>query len=259
MSPATAAAAAAVVPAAPFVPVLRSEWIKIRSVRASWGSLLAILLVTTALTVLAYATIGESEAANGGNRVKEAFYTMNFAQVAALAYGATAVSSEYREGALRVSLAAVPRRGLLYCCKTAVIAVTALLVSVPTTFAAFLVGQAFLGEYAIGLGHPGVLQACVGGAVYLVLMTLFAAGLTFLLRSAVGALSVLVPFVLVGSFVLGDGAGGIGAYLPDRAGSHFFRETSPGPLGPWEGLAVTALWAAAALAVGWWAMRRRDA
>jgi ABC-type transport system involved in multi-copper enzyme maturation permease subunit len=240
-------------------PVLRSEWIKIRSVRASWGSLLAVLLVTTALTVLAYGTIGEAEAADGGRQVKEAFYTLNYAQVAALAYGATAVSSEYREGALRVSLAAVPRRGLLYWSKTAVIAVTALLVAVPTTFTTFLVGQALIGDYAIGLDHPGVLQACAGGAVYLVLMTLLATGLTFLLRSAVGTLGILVPFILVGSFVLGDAAGGIGAYLPDRAGSHFFRETSPGPLGPWEGLGVTALWAAAALLAGWWAVRRRDA
>ncbi|MGW0932465.1 ABC transporter permease [Streptomyces sp. NPDC002644] len=242
-------------------PVLRSEWIKIRSVRASWGSLLAVLLVTTALTVLTYGTIGEAEAeaAGGGRQVKEAFYTLNFAQVAALAYGATAVSSEYREGALRVSLAAVPRRGLLYWSKTAVIAVTALLVAVPTTFTTFLVGQALIGDHAIGLDHPGVLQACAGGAVYLVLMTLLATGLTFLLRSAVGTLGILVPFILVGSFVLGDAAGGIGAYLPDRAGSHFFRETSPGPLGPWEGLGVTALWAAAALLAGWWAVRRRDA
>jgi ABC-type transport system involved in multi-copper enzyme maturation permease subunit len=240
-------------------PVLHSEWIKIRSVRASWGSLLAVLLVTTALTVLTFSTIGQAEAADGGQQAKEAFYTLNFAQVAALAYGATAVSSEYRDGALRVSLAAVPRRGLLYWSKTAVIAVTALLVCVPTTFATFLVGQAFMGDYAIGLDHPGVLRSCVGGAVYLVLMTLFATGLTFLLRSAVGSLGILVPFVLVGSFVLGDAAGDIGAYLPDRAGSHFFRETPPGPLGPWEGLAVTALWAAAALVAGWWAVRRRDA
>jgi ABC-type transport system involved in multi-copper enzyme maturation permease subunit len=239
-------------------PVIRSEWIKIWSVRASRGSLLAVLLVTLAITALVFATVGEAEADNGGDLAKGAFYPLNFAQAAALAYGATAVSSEYRDGALRVSLAAVPRRGLLYWSKIAVIALTALLVAVPTTLGTFLVGQSLVGEYAIGLDHPGVLRSLVGGSLYLVLMTLLASGLTFLLRSAVGTLSVLIPFVLVGSFVLGDVGGGLGTLLPDQAGNHFFREVT-GRLGPWASLAVTGAWAAAALLAGWWAVRRRDA
>lgn len=37
------------------------------------------------------------------------------------------------------------------------------------------------------------------------------------------------------------------------------HETSDGALGPWSGLAVTALWAVAALAAGAWSVRRRDA
>jgi ABC-type transport system involved in multi-copper enzyme maturation permease subunit len=239
--------------------VLHSEWIKIRSVRASWGSLLAVFVVTVAVTALVFATVGEAEADNGGDLAKGAFYPLNFAQAAALAYGATAVSSEYRDGALRVSLAAVPRRGLFYWSKVAVIALTALLVSVPTTLATFLVGQSLVGEHAIGLDHPGVARSLVGGALYLVLMTLLAAGITFLLRSAVGALGILIPFVLVGSFVLGDAAGGIGAWLPDHAGNHFFREVAAERLGPWASLTVTAAWAAVALVGGWWAVRRRDA
>ncbi|MDH6228599.1 MULTISPECIES: ABC transporter permease [Streptomyces] len=240
-------------------PVIHSEWIKIRSVRASWGSLLAVLVVTVAVTALVFATVGEAEAEDGGDLVKGAFYPLNFAQAAAIAYGATAVSPEYREGALRVSLAAVPRRGLLYWSKAAVITLTALLVALPTTLATFLVGQSLVGEHAIGLDHPGVLRSLVGGALYLVLMTLLAAGLTFLLRSAVGTLSLLIPFVLVGSFVIGDAAGGIGVWLPDQAGNHFFREAATGRLGPWASLAVTAAWAAVALGAGWWAVRRRDA
>ncbi|MGW1548640.1 hypothetical protein ACWCQX_17630, partial [Streptomyces sp. NPDC002346] len=42
--------------------VLRSEWIKIRSVRAVSGSLMAVFLVTLAVTLLAFATVGQAEA-----------------------------------------------------------------------------------------------------------------------------------------------------------------------------------------------------
>ncbi|MEU2052776.1 ABC transporter permease [Streptomyces bungoensis] len=239
--------------------VLHSEWIKIRSVRASFGSLLAVFAATLAITLLVYATVGRAEADNGGDAVFGAFYAINFAQIAAIAFGATAVSCEYTGGALRISLSAVPRRGLFYAAKTAVVASAALAVGLVTAFTTFLVGQAFLGPYAIGLGEPGALRACVGAGIYLTLMALLAAGLTFLLRSAVAVLSLLIPFILIASFVAGDVAGNAAAWFPDRAGQQVLYQHPPGGPGPWTGLAVTALWAAAALLAGLRAVHRRDA
>ncbi|MEU2247072.1 ABC transporter permease [Streptomyces sp. NPDC019224] len=243
----------------PVTAVLHSEWIKIRSIRASFGSLLAIFAATLAITLLVFATVGRAEAEGSEDPVFGAFYAINFAQIAAIAFGATTVSSEYAGGALRISLSAVPRRGLFYAAKTAVVATAALVVGLATTFATFFGGQAFLGTYAIGLGEPGALRACVGGGIYLALMALFATGLTFLLRSAVAVLSLLIPFILIVSFVVGGIAEGAAAFLPDRAGQQILHQTPAGDLGPWTGIAVTALWAAAALASGWWAMHRRDA
>ncbi|MFF4791978.1 ABC transporter permease [Streptomyces sp. NPDC001276] len=239
--------------------VLHSEWIKIRSVRASFGSLVAVFAATLAITLLVYSTVGRAEADGGEDLLFGAFYAINFAQIAAIAFGATAVSSEYAGGALRISLSAVPRRGLLCAAKAAVVGAAALVVGLVTAFTTFLVGQAFLGEYAIGLGSPGALRACVGAGIYLALMALFAAGLTLLLRSAVAVLSLLIPFILIVSFVIGDIAEGVSRYLPDRAGQQVLHQEAAGGLGPWTGLAVTALWAAAALLAGWWAVRRRDA
>ncbi|MFF9124068.1 ABC transporter permease [Streptomyces sp. NPDC014889] len=239
--------------------VLHSEWIKIRSVRASFGSLVAVLAATLAITLLVYATVGRAEAEGGEDLLFGAFYAINFAQIAAIAFGATAVSSEYANGALRVSLSAVPRRGLFCAAKTAVVGAAALAVGLATGFTTFFVGQAFLGEYAIGLGTPGALRACVGAGIYLALMALFAAGLTFLLRSAVAVLSLLIPFILIVSFVVGDIAEGAAGCLPDRAGQQVLHQQPAGGLGPWTGLAVTALWATAALLAGWWSVRRRDA
>lgn len=239
--------------------VLHSEWIKIRSVRASFGSLLAVFAATLAITLLVFTTVGRAEAEGGEDPVFGAFYAINFAQIAVIAFGATAVSSEYAGGALRISLSAVPRRGLFYAAKTAIVATAALVVGLATAFATFFAGQAFLGKYAIGLGEPGALRACIGGGIYLALMALFATGLTFLLRSAVAVLSLLIPFILIVSFVVGGIAEGAASYLPDRAGQQVLHQDPAGGLGAWTGLAVTALWAAAALVAGWCAVHRRDA
>jgi hypothetical protein len=240
--------------------VLRSEWIKVRSVRASAGSLVAVFATTVAITILASATVGQAEADNeGADLLFGAFYALNFGQIAAIAFGTTAVSSEYLNGALRVSLAAVPNRNLLYAAKMTVVGALALVAGQLTSFVTFLSGQAFMGSYALGLGDPGALRACVGGGLYLALMSLFAAGLTVVLRSAVAVLSLLIPFILIVSFVVGDMASSVADFLPDHAGQQVLRQDPAGPLGPWTGLAVTAAWAAAALLAGWWALRRRDA
>ncbi|MEW2528230.1 ABC transporter permease [Streptomyces sp. NPDC047071] len=240
--------------------VLHSEWIKIKSLRATLVSLLAVFAATLAITVLAFATVGKAEADNlDAEPVFDAFYALNFGQIAAISFGTAAVGSEYVTGALRVSLTAVPRRGLFYAAKTTVIGTASLLVGLATCFGAFLAGQAFLGEYAIGLGHPGALRACLGGGVYLALMALFAAGLTTVLRSGTAVLSLLIPFLLIVSFVVGDVAGGAAQFLPDKAGQQVLHTHPTGTLGAWTGLAVTAAWAGAALLAGWWAVRRRDA
>lgn len=239
---------------------LHSEWIKIKSVRSVSGSLIAVFAATLAVTVLAFATVGQAEADNAdAEPLFDAFYALNFGQIAAISFGATALSSEFLNGALRISLSAVPRRGLFYAAKMSVVGGLALAVGMITSFATFLVGQMFMGDYAIGLGEPGALRAAFGGGIYLTLMALFAAGLTALLRSAVAVLSLLIPFILIVSFVVGDIAGGVAQYLPDRAGQLVLHQTPQGSLGPWTGLAVTAAWAGIALFAGWWAVRKRDA
>lgn len=241
------------------VAVLRSEWIKVRSVRAVHGSLTAVFVVTVAISVLFSATIGQSEVNDlDGEPLSNAFYALNFGQIAAIAFGATALSSEFAGGALRVSLSAVPRRGLFYAAKMAVVGAAALIAGEATGFVSFLLGQLFMGEFAIGLGDPGALRAVLGSGVYLALMTLFAAGITALLRSAVAVMSILIPFILIVSFVVGDVSAGVADFLPDRAGQAILHETPTGSLGPWSGLAVTAAWTAAALLAGWWAIRTRD-
>ncbi|GGZ80903.1 ABC transporter [Streptomyces subrutilus] len=246
--------------ALPTVPVLHSEWIKIRTARSSLGSLMAVLVTTVGITALTAAAIGTGEeGALGDDPLLAAFYGVNFGQIAAIAFGATALAGEFRHGALRISLTAVPDRTRLYLSKVAVVACLALLVGEVTGLLTFVAGQALMGPHAVELGDPGTVRAVFGSGVYLMLMALLAAGLTALVRSGTLVMGLLIPFVLIVPFVVGKVVGGAGRFMPDRAGQAVMRLNAEGSLGPWEGLAVTALWSVAALVAGWIAMRRRDA
>ncbi|WP_329341718.1 ABC transporter permease [Streptomyces sp. NBC_00663] len=240
----------------PFAPVLHAEWLKIRTLRSLLGALLALFAATTAFSAIA----GASETSDPEfDPLYMALSGVMPGQIAAISFGALAVSSEFHGGGLRLSLAAVPQRGRWFAAKLTAIAVPALVVGLVTAFAALGVARAGLGDAASGLGFGEQARGVVGCGIYLMLMALFAAGLTALLRSGVGALSLMIPFILVVSFVIGDVPGGPTDYLPDRAGQIVLYETHDGPLGPWSGLAVTALWTAAVVAAGAWSVRRRDA
>ncbi|GAA2311519.1 ABC transporter permease [Streptomyces hawaiiensis] len=239
-----------------FTPVLRSEWLKVRTLRSLPGALLALFAATVAFSAIA----GVSDASDPGfDPLFTALSGVIPGQIAAVTFGAMAVSSEFHPGALRLSLAAVPQRGRWFAAKAAVIALPGLLVGLVTALAALLVGRAGLGAAADGLSTGEQVRGVVGCAVYLMLMALFAAGIAALLRSGVATLSLLVPFILVVSFVIGDATGTVADFLPDKAGQLVLRETYDGALGPWSGLAVTALWTTAALLAGAWSVRRRDA
>jgi ABC-2 type transport system permease protein len=240
----------------PFIPVLRSEWLKIRTLRPLYGALAAVFAATAGFSALA--------GLDGGTdpEFDPLFTSLSgvvLGQIAAIAFGALAVSCEYHGGAIRLSLAAVPRRGRWFAAKLTAIAVPALVVGLVTALAALLAARAGLGTAARGLTVAEQARGIVGCGLYLMLMALFAAGLAALLRSGVATLSVLIPFILVISFVIGDAAGGATDFLPDKAGQVILHQTSDASTGPWTGLAVTALWTAAVVLAGGWRLRRRDA
>jgi len=240
----------------PFAPVLHSEWLKIRTLRSLVAGLGALVLVTAAFSALA----GLDNSADADfDPLFSAFFGVSFGQIAAITFGAQAVSSEFQGGALRVSLSAVPQRGRWFAAKATAIGVPVLAVGLLTGCVSLAVGKAVLGDRASGLSWGEGLRGVVGCGIYLALMALFAAGLTTLLRSGVATLSILIPFLLIVSFVVGDVSGSAADFLPDKAGQVALHETWGGALGPWTGLAVTAVWAGAALLAGAWSVRRRDA
>ncbi|MGW4303453.1 ABC transporter permease [Streptomyces sp. NPDC004646] len=235
----------------PFVPVLYAEWLKIRTLRSLVGALAAVLLVTVGFSAVTSAHPDHSDA------LFSVYFGVSLGQIAAVAFGALAVAGEYRGGALRLTLAAVPDRTRWFAAKAAAVALPVFTVGLLTGLLTLAVGRANLGAEAPTWGDG--LRGALGCALYLTLMALLAAGLAAVLRSGVTTLSLLIPFLLIVSFVIGDLSSGAADYLPDRAGQIALHSTWDGALGPWSGLAVTALWTAAALVAGAWCVRRRDA
>ncbi|MFE4962993.1 ABC transporter permease subunit [Streptomyces sp. NPDC056660] len=235
----------------PFQPVLHAEWIKIRTLRSLVGGLCAVPLATTVFSGLTAA------GSPGSDPLFSAFAGVSVGQIAAVTFGATAVSSEFQGGALRLTLSAVPDRRRWFAAKAAAIALPVLAVGLVTGLVTLVLGKSLLG--ADGPTWSEGLRGALGCGVYLTLMALLAAGLAAVLRSGTATLGILIPFLLIVSFVVGDLAAGGADLLPDRAGQAVLHSAPEGALGPWTGLAVTALWTAGALLAGARCVRRRDA
>ncbi|MFB6435466.1 ABC transporter permease [Streptomyces sp. NPDC056411] len=243
----------------PFTAVLRSEWTKLRTLRSLTGSLVAVLVLTIGVGCAVSAGYDGSDP--HFDPVFNAYYGLNLGQFGALVCGALTVAGEWSSGSIRVSLAAVPRRGLLYAGKLLTVGGLTLVIGLLAGGASVAAGQALLGDAGVPLDTPGVLRSAVGCGVYCGLLGVFSAGVAALLRSPVGTLSLLVPLFLTLGPLFGslEATKSVGQFLPDRAGQQILHLVPVGALGPWTGLAVLAGWAALAAAAGLAALLRRDA
>jgi ABC-2 type transport system permease protein len=251
--------------------VVRSEWTKIRSVASTVWTLGLAVVVTIALGMLISA-LSKSEYDNMSERSRLtfdptfiSFAGMSLGQLAMIVFGVLVVANEYSSGMIRTSLAAVPQRGTFLFSKIAVATLLALVISMATSFAAFFLGQAMLGDLKASIGDDGVLRAVLGGGLYMTLIAVFSMGVAAMLRSPMLSLGILMPFFFLISNILGsvDVTKKVGQFLPDQAGSKIMEVVPPldddTPYGPWGGLGIMVLWVIAALVGGYVVLKRRDA
>ncbi|HEV7205496.1 MAG TPA: hypothetical protein VGN18_12865 [Jatrophihabitans sp.] len=256
--------------------VIRSEWIKFRTLRSSMWSLLVAVVIIVGLGTLFSALRAHrfnQPGPDGGPRLADFDPTtislrgVFLAQLAIGVLGVLVVTGEYSTGMIRSSLAAVPRRLPVLVAKALVFALATLIVSELAVLLAFLLGQQALTSTHLqaSLSTPGASRAVVGAGLYLTLMGLLAVGLGTLLRNTAAGIATFVAVVLVLPLIanaLPDPyATDVGKYLPLNAGTQIMSVAHPDPtlLGPWAGLGVTALYAAVALVAGSVVLKRRDA
>jgi hypothetical protein len=251
--------------------VVSSEWTKLRSVRSSFWSLLATLLLIIGIGILV-CVIFNVRWPHLNPRERAHFHPLqanlagvNFAQLAIGVLGVLVITAEYSTGMIRATFSAVPKRLPVLWAKTAVFAAVAFVLSLPAVFIVFFVGQSILsGQHInITISHPGVVRALVGAALYLMVMGVFGLGLGAIVRSTAGGISALAAIVFVLPPIIGlfptSFANSVDPYLPSNAGGAVWTiHPDPNTLAPWAGFAVFCGYAVASILIAAILMGRRD-
>jgi len=252
--------------------VVRSEWVKLRTLRSTW--------LTMALAVLAVPGIGIAIAWSTANdwpnmraRHREHFNPLadplsgfNLAQLAIGVLGVLLTAGEYSAGMIRATFAAVPRRVPVLWAKLGVFTTLTLVTMLPIAIFTFFASQRFLATQHIQTtwSTPGVARSVIGVGLYLTVAAALAIGLGAIIRNVAGGIGAFVGVILVLPVVAsalpqtwGDR---LNKWLPSNAGQALMSVTSDNTtLSPWRGFLVFGLWAVGALVVAAVLLRRRDA
>ena len=211
---------------------IRSEFTKLRSVRSTYWTIAAMVVVSVGFAAIAGFAIASNIHNNPANKAGldatqaslGGFFELGQLIIAVL--GALTITSEYSTGMIRTSLTAMPRRGTIYAAKLLVFSTVTLVVSLITSFIAFFVGQAAMSGSGVSasLFHsvtipanavqngpsnnvtfsgtivisPGtVLTAIIGTALFVTVVALIAFGLGSIIRHTAGAITSAIGLMFV--------------------------------------------------------------
>ncbi len=210
----------------------RSEFTKLRSVRSTYWTIAALVVVSVGFAAIAGFAIANNLHNNPANKAGMdatqaslgAFFELGQLIIAVL--GVLVITSEYSTGMIRTSLTAMPRRGTVYAAKLIVFTTVTLVVSLITSFITFFVGQAAMAGSGVSasLFHsitipanavqngspknvafsgtivisPGtVLTAIIGTALFVTVVGLIAFGLGSIIRHTAGAITSAIGLMFV--------------------------------------------------------------
>lgn len=226
------------------VGVIRSEWLKMRSLRSQQVLFIVLIVVILGLAALAALSLkvqfdfhmsqdsggmSDSEtAAIIADRYKNLVPNVGTASSALagvlIASMATVfIASEYATGSIQSTLISVPRRSLAYFSKTLVITVFAFLVGFLGATIGFFVGQPIVGDRLTVGFNSEVLRMYAMMGVYLIILAWMGLGFGALLRSSAGGIVLTVVIMFVVQIILAifqsqDWAKNMMAYMPGTLG-----------------------------------------
>jgi len=221
--------------------VIASEFTKIRSVRSTYWTIVALVVVGVGFAALIGFGIANSiqhqpwnkAGTDGTQSILTPFLFIGQLIIAVI--GAMVITSEYSTGMIRTSLTAMPRRGTVYLGKLIVLTVVTLVVSLVTSFLAFFVGSLTLSGSGVagslfhnvtipanvnvsggGPNSPSnytfvgtdvitsghVLMAIIGSALFVTVVALIAFGLGAIIRHTAGAISSVFGLLFVLSIII---------------------------------------------------------
>lgn len=253
--------------------VLASEWTKLRSVRSTYWTLFALVLVSVGLGAIIAAatkahwssmspadkaTFDAVQASQGG--------LMFLGQLVIVVLGSLAITSEYSTGMIRTSLTVMPRRSVVFTAKALVFGLVALVISLITSFTAFFLGQALLSPHNVTLSSAGAMRAVVGGAVYVTLCGLLAYAVGTLMRHTAGTITSVIGVLFVLPIIVHllphSWRDGMLRWLPSSAGDAVSQTVYNGPthlFNGWGEMSVLGAYVVVLLLAGLMLFKTRDA
>ncbi len=262
---------------ATFAGNLKSEWIKLTTVRSTIWSLIILTTVTLGLAALAAVTYGAATAMEG----LSALFPNTRSLVVTVAFGSTSLTSltvavlgalfsagEYGTGSIRSTLTASPRRLRVLSAKVVILGLTTfifgLMLSVVSLWLAASLYSMFGHEF-IGLADPEVVGAIVGAALYLALTAIFAVALGFVVRSVAAAISTVLGILFVLPMVVGlfgmflKWFRDIAIYQFPNSGQLLYSIPGDGDaLSQWQAALVVLAWIAVATGLAVLVLKRKD-
>ncbi|MDR6613072.1 ABC transporter permease subunit [Leifsonia sp. 1010] len=266
-----------------FPRVIRSEWIKLRTLRSTFWTLISAVVLVVGIAALVAVTIPEKSVLVGqvpaGQRAaieaqSAAFATtaatagLTFASLVIAVLGVLVISGEFSTGQIRSSFTAVPRRFPVFAAKTLVLFVVAFVVGLVSSAASWAVAVPLLNSkgYEGDLLSSDTLWAILGAGAYLGLVAVFALGVGAILKSTAGgiagALGVLLVLPIIASLISSltrtEWVADAQHYLISNAGQGL-AGVGNGTLEPWANVVTVLVWAAVAFIAGSVLLQRRDA
>jgi len=277
-------------PAAPSVPpdarlsfprIVRSEFIKLRTLRSTLWALIitVVVMVGFSLLLAAFAHNFATPSAGGdgqgppsaGMTNTEVVQFVNtfgyhFAVLVVAVLGVLLITGEYGTGMIRSTMAAVPQRIPALIAKYLVVGVTTFVVSLAAIGISYLVTKPILGRHDLNAGLSGqTIRVFLACSLLLAMISLLALAIGALMRHSAGAIStvlgvlLLVPIILgiLGNFV--SWASDIAKWMPNSVADRMLATTTAsGDLTPWQGFGMLALYVVVLAAASAVLLRRRD-
>ncbi|SJN16902.1 putative integral membrane protein [Microbacterium esteraromaticum] len=244
---------------------LRSEYIKLTTVRGTWWSVAIVAALTMGIAFLATLTMTAP-----ADTIMAVVMPVQFTMMLAGILGVISVTGEYSTGMIRSTLTANPVRGSVLAAKATVLAFFMFVVSLLI----FLATAAMISPLAASSGIPllwddpgKTILPILAASGAMALFALLGVGLGFLLRSGAGAIAMTVgilfvlPIIvaLLGSFAQDiEWIGNLGNYLPASAAQNAILPQDGWGLSAPEAWATLIAWPAAALLGAWAVVRGRD-
>lgn len=252
-----------------FTRLLRSETIKLLTLRSTWWSIIVVAVLSIGISALIAASIGSFSRGDVSGSIPMAVIApIQFTMLLAGALGAIAVTGEYSTGMIRSTLTAQPRRGAVLAAKTIVVAVLLAVVSLVVFALALIPVAAILQVAPFAAGVAETVQPILYAALSMAVFAVIGLAFGFILRNGPGAIAatvgVLFVLPIVGSIFPSEGSWSwlheAAQYLPMSAAQALTTPAgTDGVLSVPVALVTLGCWVAAGLLGAWAVLRTRDA